>query len=335
MPKCSDTIAAFPALSPVPSCRSDSRITLSIRAAVAPVVKPLAEATRLDIDAGLLRGGFACISCTLAAIFLPPCPWPAPRASLAPGHRSPTKGRRRRPPSGYSATRASARRLRTSPRTCCARKASPISATCASWPVDAVARGEIDFGLKTPGMDRLPSGCRRADHGVGGRASRVLRAVRAGARPNHQRLEGQEGRHPRGARLERAPAPRDHGGAGRARPAQGHRLDRQPTGERHGAIRRRADRCFSRLSARAAGAARPQDRSRDPQHGHGQAMVAVSLLHGGRQQGVRPRSIRSRPSASCAPSSRPPTSALPSRSGRRNVWSMAGSPSATTTRSRR
>ncbi len=46
---------------------------------------------------------------------------------------------------------------------------------------------------------------------------------------------------------------------------------------------------FIALSARAAGIARPQDRSRDPQHGHGPAMVAVSLLHSGRQQGLRPR----------------------------------------------
>ena len=44
---------AFLGLRTVPSCRSDSRITLSIRAAVAPAIKPLAEATRLEIDAGL------------------------------------------------------------------------------------------------------------------------------------------------------------------------------------------------------------------------------------------------------------------------------------------
>ena len=36
--------------------------------------------------------------------------------------------------------------------------------------------------------------------------------------------------------------------------------------------------------------------------------------------------IRSRPSAFCAPSSRLPTSAPPSRSGPRSRWSMAGSP---------
>ena len=87
-------------------------------------------------------------------------------------------------------------------------------------PVDAVARGEHRLRLRDRRMGRLPSGCRRADHGAGGRAFRLLRAVRARAHPSHQRPEGQAGRHPRAARLERAPAPRDHGGAGRARPSQ-------------------------------------------------------------------------------------------------------------------
>ena len=38
----------------------------------------------------------------------------------------------------------------------------------------------------------------------------------------------------------------------------------------------RPGRCFPRVAARGAGAARPQDRTRDPQPGHRQAMVAVS-----------------------------------------------------------
>ena len=67
----------------------------------------------------------------------------------------------------------------------------------------------------------------------------------------------------------------------------------------------------------------------------GSALVAVLLLHAGRQHGTSSASIRSRPSACCAPSSRPPTSAPPSRSGSRSVWSMAGSRRATTMRSRR
>ena len=47
---------------------------------------------------------------------------------------------------------------------------------------------------------------------------------------------------------------------------------------------------FLGISARATGAARPQDRSGDPQHDPGSAMVAISLLHSVRQQGLRPRS---------------------------------------------
>ena len=63
--------AAFPARQSMPSCRSDSRMSFQIRAAVAPVVKPLAEATRLEIDAGLQKRDFTCRSCSLAAIFWP------------------------------------------------------------------------------------------------------------------------------------------------------------------------------------------------------------------------------------------------------------------------
>ena len=69
----------------------------------------------------------------------------------------------------------------------------------------------------------------------------------------------------------------------------------------------RRGRCLPRLSARAAGTARPQDRPRDPEHEHGCAMVAVLLLHvAGTRQFVR--DIRSPPSACCGRSSRPPTS---------------------------
>ena len=68
-----------------------------------------------------------------------------------------------------------------------------------------------------------------------------------------------------------------------------------------GAVRRGQGRCVPRLPARAAGAARPQDRRVDPQHGHRQAVVAVFLLHVvGNSDFVR--EIRSRPNAPCAPS---------------------------------
>ena len=56
-------------------------------------------------------------------------------------------------------------------------------------------------------MARLSPGCRRAGHGAGGRAFRVLRAVCAGAYPNDQRPEGQKGRH-LGPRLRQVLVPR-------------------------------------------------------------------------------------------------------------------------------
>ena len=95
------------------------------------------------------------------------------------------------------------------------------------YAVDAVARGEIDFDIETAAWVVSQRGCRRADHGVGGRACRLLRAVRARADPDHQRPQGKRV----GiavARLERASAPHGHGGAGRARSEDGHQVDRQP-----------------------------------------------------------------------------------------------------------
>ena len=203
----------FPRPATMPSCRSDSRMTLSVRAAVAPAVKPLAEATRLEIDAGLQGGDFVCISCSLAAISSPACQRPAPLASLAPGDRSPTKGRRR----------ATTIRLRrepsiciapsTSPRTCCARKGSPRSATFRIADRRGGRRGEIDFDLQF--AQRWSS--RMLDAGepvtaLAGVHSGCLRAVRARAHPDHRRPEGQEGRHPE-PRRGRAPVSGAHGGA--------------------------------------------------------------------------------------------------------------------------
>ena len=46
-----------------------------------------------------------------------------------------------------------------------------------------IARGELDFSLNFAASLVLSIGCRRADHGAGGRALRVLRAVRARAHP--------------------------------------------------------------------------------------------------------------------------------------------------------
>ncbi len=148
-----------------------------------------------------------------------------------------------------------------------------------------IARGELDFSLLCRACSSSP-GCRRADHGAGGCACRMLRAVRARAHPNHQRSEGQEGRH-RCSGLEQAPATwrswRRMSGSTPTRTSNG--STRNPTRSIPMELfaERKVD-AFLAIPARAAGAARPQDRSRDPQHDHGQAMVAVFLLHAGRQQ---------------------------------------------------
>ena len=57
---------------------------------------------------------------------------PGQRASLAPGARSPPRGRRRRRRSGWPITRTTAWFPCWWPRTCCAWKGSPTSATCLS-----------------------------------------------------------------------------------------------------------------------------------------------------------------------------------------------------------
>ena len=82
-------------------------------------------------------------------------------------------------------------------------------------------------------------------------------------------------------------------------------------------------RRVSRLSARAAGAARPQHRPRDPRHrltSLGRSISAASCS----ATGISSATTRSRPSAICGPSSRRPISAPPIRSGQRNAWSMRG-----------
>ena len=53
-----------------------------------------------------------------------------------------------------------------------------------------------------------------------------------------------------------------------------------------------------------------QHRPRDRQQRLGPTLVAILLLHAGRQHGVHPATIRSRPSACCAPCSKAPTYAL-------------------------
>ena len=150
--------------------------------------------------------------------------------------------------------------------------------------------------------------------------SRLLRAVRARADPDHQRPEGQEGRHP-GPRLERAPVPGDHGGARRARPPAGHRLGQSsPRPATPWSCSPPASRCLSRLPARAAGAARPQHRRGDPQHHLDKpwSQYFCCMLSA---TGTSSAIIRSRPSA---PAGRP--------QGRRHLRHRAGEGGATSGR---
>ena len=63
-------------------------------------------------------------------------------------------------------------------------------------PLDAVARGEVDFDFDTTPWIVSAAGRRRADHRAHRTALRMLRAVRARADPHHPRSEGQEGRNP-------------------------------------------------------------------------------------------------------------------------------------------
>ena len=161
--------------------------------------------------------------------------------------------------------RASASRPSTSPRICCARRASPISATyrAAAGPSDGshVATStstytfaawvvHLDAGEPITALAGVHPGCFELFAHEPIRTIRDLKGKRVGIHA-----------------WATAP-PRislDHGGACRARPP-GTSSGSCPDRKRHGAVRRRQDRCLSRLSARAAGAARPQDRSHDPQH---------------------------------------------------------------------
>ena len=185
-----------------------------------------------------------------------------------PEHRSPTRRRRRRPRSGSAeSSPASASRPSTSPRSCCAPKASPTSATChaerSGVHAGVIARGEIDFGLifapravVVASMPANRSRCWPACIPAASSCSRT--SPSAPSSTSRARRVGV----PR-ARLEPAPATcrswRPTSGSTPRRTSIGSRgRRRQPDG----AVRRGQDRCLPRLSARAAGAARPQDRPR-------------------------------------------------------------------------
>ena len=181
--------------------------------------------------------------------------------------RSPTRGRRRRPRSGYP----------RDPSICIAPEQIADDLLRAEGFTDVRyvqvshtrrcrRSGEVDFGSETAAwvVSHLDAG--QPITALGRDACRLLRAVRARARPQPSATSRASGSASHSARLERASAACGHGGAGRARSAHRHQLGHAVQRRPHGAVRPRRGRRLSRLSARAAGAARPQDRSRDPQH---------------------------------------------------------------------
>ena len=120
-----------------------------------------------------------------------------------------------------------------------------------------------------PSVRDFSPGCRRAGNGVGRRPRRLLRGIRPRAHPVHQRSEGSHRQRPE-VTLGLVPAARDHGGARRARSPKGYRMGGEFRRSAHGAVCRGESRRLHCISPRAAGAARPQHRSRHPQHHHGQ-----------------------------------------------------------------
>ena len=255
----------------------------------------------------------------------------------APDARSPTRGRRRRPRSGLPMTPASASRPPRSPRTCCARKGSPISATCPhSSSVDAVARGEIDFDFDAAAW--------LASHLDAGEPVTVLAGVHSGcyelfAHEPIRTISDLKGKRVGIQTLgsERAPVSRDHGCPRRARPST-----RTSTGS---PARQAAPWSCSpqgkvdaflgfppepqELRARKIGRVILNTATDQP---WSQYFCCIAV----RQPGVRPRSSGRDQALSCAPSSRPPTSAPPSRSrAARRLVDARVHARATTTRSRR
>ena len=172
-------------------------------------------------------------------------------------------------------------------------RASPTSATCRAGEArgrsEAFARGEIDFALVS---------CLAASARLGGR--RAAHAL-AGVHPGCFELFAHDTDPHASADLKG----KSVGVAWPARPLTcSCRSWRRTSGSTPRttsnwvttddvASRRscspRQDRCVPWLRDGVSGTARPQDRSRDRQHGdHGQALVPVLLLHGGRQRGLRP-----------------------------------------------
>ena len=117
-------------------------------------------------------------------------------------------------------------------------------------------------------------------------------------------------------------------------PAHRHQLDHEPRFQPQGAVRRRQSGRFSWRAAEAAGAARPQDRPRDPQHGHGPAVVAVFLLLAvGNREFVREHPVATKRFLRAILKATDISATEPR--GQHNGWSMAALRIATISRSRR
>ena len=169
-----------------------------------------------------------------------------------PAHRSPTRGRRRRPRSGCRRSSQHLRRARVHRRGPAARRrASPTSATCRRRQrhyAAVVARGEVDFGSR---LRRHPSSLtwmpacrsRRWPGCIPGATSCSRTSPSARISDLRGKRVGIQDLSSSGHLL-----PGDHGGARRARSPQRHRVGHQPDGNVHGALRRRQGRRLPRRS---------------------------------------------------------------------------------------
>ena len=172
--------------------------------------------------------------------------------------------------------------------------------------------------MLAPAIDPSPPGCRRADHGAGGRACRLLRAVRARAIRTISDLKGKRVGVQTLGSGDALCYLCDHGGPCRARPAQGHQLGRRRTSWQQPMelfVAGKIDAFLGfppepqELRARKIGRVILNTTTDKPW-----SQYFCCMLVG--NSGLRPTIIRSRPSASCVPSSRPPTSARRAGAGR-------------------
>ena len=202
--------------------------------------------------------------------------------------RSPTRGRRRRPRCGC---RDGLRHLRrthsTSPRSCCARKASPTSATCRRRRASARADGRT----RRAGFRRRPSRRRVAFRLDAGVPITVLAACIPAASSCSRTSRSAPSRDLKGKRVGVRPlssvrhiSTDHHGGPCRAR-------SRHATSNGSRARAATPWSCSSKARSTHSSAFPPEpqelrareDRPRDPQTRHRPAMVAVFLLHAVRQ----------------------------------------------------